>query len=379
MASTEIMPRQRCHNQIMKDAAARLGARARQVGPAPRAAAVRMAAPARLAAVLAGAAAAAGALAVAEGPGRATTYAGSSAAGAALTLSAGLILIAAALIVCLGPGPRRTGDLALLAGVAWFAPVWAAWQDGPPLVPSLAIVAGGFTFPLVVHLVLAYPSGQVGSTPARVLVAAVYAEAVLATAILALFRDPYLDPGCLANCNVNVFLVHAVPSLARARPDRRPLVRGSGRGRAHRVLCGAAGGGLRAGPEQARSGDGPCGPARRRGGGAGGRAAVDDGRGSLQPRPVRDLRRRQRRGYRPGCWPDLRGHACPGGAPGYRPDRGRPERGALPGTLQSALAQALHDPELRIAYWLPGAQRYGDAPGGQCRNPWPGPGGTVTA
>lgn len=165
VASTEIMPRQRCHNQTMKDAAPRLATRARQAGPAPRAAAVRMAAPARLAAGLAGAAVAAGALAVAEGPGRATTYAGSSAAGAALALSAGLMLIAACLIVGLGPGPRGTGDLALLAGLAWFAPVWAAWQDGPPLVPSLAMVAGGFAFPLVVHLVLAYPSGRVGSAP----------------------------------------------------------------------------------------------------------------------------------------------------------------------------------------------------------------------
>jgi hypothetical protein len=177
----------------MKDAAPRLATRARQARPAPRTAAVRMAAPARVAAGLAGVAVAAGALAVAGGPGRATTYAGSSAAGAALTLSAGLILIAAGLIVCLGPGPRRTGDLALLAGLAWFAPVWAAWQDGPPVVPSLAMVAGGFTFPLVVHLVLAYPSGRAGSAPARVLVAAAYAEAVLAAAILALFRDPYLD------------------------------------------------------------------------------------------------------------------------------------------------------------------------------------------
>src|SRR5262245_4895770 len=144
------MPRQRCHNQIMKDAAPRLGARIPQAGPAPRAAAVRMAVPARLAAGLGGAAAAAGALAVAEGPGRATTYAGGSAAGAVLTLSAGLMLITAGLIVGLGPGPRWTGDLALLAGLAWFAPVGAAWPARPAPVPRLADRAGGVTFPLLV-------------------------------------------------------------------------------------------------------------------------------------------------------------------------------------------------------------------------------------
>jgi hypothetical protein len=49
-----------------------------------------------------------------------------------------------------------------------------------------------------------------------VLAAVVYAEALLAAAVLALFRDPYLDPGCLANCTVNVFLIRSLPPLARA-------------------------------------------------------------------------------------------------------------------------------------------------------------------
>src|SRR5206468_79590 len=74
VASTEIMPRQRCHNQIVKRAAPRPAMAAPPVSPAPRAAAAHMAAPARSAAGLAGLAVAAGALAVAEGPGRATTY-----------------------------------------------------------------------------------------------------------------------------------------------------------------------------------------------------------------------------------------------------------------------------------------------------------------
>src|SRR5262249_50225097 len=49
-----------------------------------------------------------------------------------------------------------------------------------------------------------------------------------------------------------------------------------------------------------------------------------------------------------------------------------------PGTLQSALAEALHDPELRIAYWLPGAQRYADATGRAVPEPMARPGRTVT-
>ena len=188
VASTEML-RRRCHNRVMERLRPRLAVPARPALAVPS----RLAAPARLAAGLAGLAAAAGALAVAEGPGRSTTYAGRSAAGAVLTLSAGLALIAAGLVICLGPRPRRTGDLALLAGFTWFAPAWAAWQNGPPLIPSVAIVLGGFTFPLTLHLVLAYPGSRPSSAPARALIAATYAEALLAAAVLALFRDPYLE------------------------------------------------------------------------------------------------------------------------------------------------------------------------------------------
>src|SRR6202012_5005719 len=35
-----------------------------------------------------------------------------------------------------------------------------------------------------------------------------------------------------------------------------------------------------------------------------------------------------------------------------------------PGSLESALARALGDPELRVAYWVPDVQRYVDAQGG---------------
>src|SRR6516162_1668169 len=154
----------------------------RQAAPVRLAVPGRLAGSARVAAGLAGLAVAVGAMAVAAGPGRYTTYAGSSATGAVLTVCAGLGLIAAGLVICLARRPGRTGDLALLAGLCWFAPVWVAWQDGPPLVPSIAMVAAGFTFPLIVHLVLTYPTGRAGSKPARVLAAVVYTEALLTAA-----------------------------------------------------------------------------------------------------------------------------------------------------------------------------------------------------
>src|SRR5262249_34334633 len=145
----------------------------------------RLAAAVRLLIGLLGLGAAAGALAIAARPGQFVTYAGSS-GGAALTLFAGLGLIAAGLVMSLGRSPGRTADLGLLAGLVWFAPVWVGWQEGPPLVRSGAMVLAGFTFPLVFHLVLAYPSGRMGSVSGRALVGIVYLETLLAAFFLPL-------------------------------------------------------------------------------------------------------------------------------------------------------------------------------------------------
>jgi signal transduction histidine kinase len=338
----------------------------------------RLAAPARLAAGLAGLAAAAGALAIAEGPGRSTTYAGSSVPGAALSLSAGLALIAAGLVICLGPRPRRNGDLALLAGFTWFAPVWAAWQNGPPLIPSLATVVGGFTFPLILHLALSYPAGRASSAPARALIAAVYVEALLAAAVLALFRDPYLDPGCLANCNVNILLVHSLPSLAHAV------------GIAGRWFTAATAAGLIA-ICAARLAAG-SGPARRRlipvavpaitfAGAVAARAIA------LQRTTVEDP-------FHTALFAIfavgsaaivLLAAGLISGVARIRAERRAIARIAVnldeapsPGSLQSALAEALHDRDLRIAYWLPGTQRYVDASGHAVPEPAATPDRAVT-
>jgi signal transduction histidine kinase len=176
----------------------------------------RLVAVVRVVAGLLGVGAAFGAWAIAEGPGRFTTFAGSSVVGIALTLCAGLGLGAAGLALFLRRGAGRMGDLALLAGIAWFAPVWVGWQEGPPILRTIAMVLAGLTFPLVLNLVLAYPEGRIRSPLPRALVVAVYLETLLATLLFALFRDPYFDPGCWANCTVNSFLVHSVPSLAQA-------------------------------------------------------------------------------------------------------------------------------------------------------------------
>jgi hypothetical protein len=91
---------------------------------------------ARLAAVLVALALALGALAVAQGPGRFTTYAGRSGLAASLTVVAGLALVAAGLVTAFGRRAGQTGDLALLAGLLWFAPIFVGWEEGPSPVEA---------------------------------------------------------------------------------------------------------------------------------------------------------------------------------------------------------------------------------------------------
>src|SRR5262249_14856397 len=56
----------------------------------------------------------------------------------------------------------------------------------------------------------------------------------------------------------------------------------------------------------------------------------------------------------------------------------RLDQAPAPGSLQSALAAALHDPGLQIAYWLPGRHRYVDASGQVVPEPSATPGCAVT-
>ena len=181
-----------------------------------------LSAPADLARLTAGAVAlayGAAALAVARGPGDLTTYAGRSWSAAVAFAVAGFALVAAGVATALARRTGRSGDIALLAGYAWFAPLWAGWRGGPPLVVSIGTIAAGFAFPLLVHLVAAQPGGTLRAGAARALVLAVYLEAVAVALGDALFRDPFFDPDCWENCTDNVFLAHSLPGFARGLND----------------------------------------------------------------------------------------------------------------------------------------------------------------
>jgi signal transduction histidine kinase len=320
-----------------------------------------------------------GALAVAQGPGRFTTYAGRSGLAATLTVVAGLALVVAGLVTALGRQAGRIGDLAVLAGLVWFAPVWVGWDRGWPLVRSLSMLAAGFIFPLLLHLVLAYPSGRLHGTAARTLVLAVYLEAAVVALGRALFREPFFDPNCWANCTDNLFLLRSLPGLARAIEvaDRWFTVAAAA---ALVVLC----------TWQLLRDSGPARrallpvalPAILLA------AAVIAHAIALQQRPLEDPSDPTFRTiFMIGCaavillaaglvWATVRTRAQRRAVAQIATSLGQ---APPPGSLQAALAQAIGDPELQIAYWLPDSRRHVDPSGRPVAEPVAGPGRAVTA
>jgi signal transduction histidine kinase len=339
---------------------------------------VRLANLARLAAGVAALAHGLGALAVARGPGEFTTYAGRSNLAAAFAVAAGLALVAAGLVRSFARGAGRIGDLALFAGAVWFAPFWAGWRDGPPLALSLGTLATGFAFPLLFHLVLAYPTGRLRSSGERALVVAVYLEAALAALGRALFRDPFFDPRCWDNCTANVFLVRSLPRVARGIHDA-DLWFGAAAGAALATVCI-----WRIATASA--------PARRTlspvlAGGVALAAATIARSVALERRPLEDPSDPAFLAiFVAGCaavtvlalglpWADLRARVQRRSVARIVAELGEAPPG---GSLETALARALRDPELRIAYWLPDSRRYVDARGRPVEEPFSPPGRAVT-
>ena len=193
-----------------------------------------------------------------------------------------------------------------------------------------------------------------------------------------LFRDPYLDPSCLANCNVNIFLVRSLPSLARAAGIADGWFTAAA-AFAFIAICTAR---LVAGSRPARRRLLPVAvPAIMFAAAAAARAVA------LQRTTVEDPFNAAL--FTIFAVADIAIVVLAAGLISGVV-RGRAEHRAIariaanldeapaPGSLPTALAEALHDPELRIAYWLPGARRYVDASGHEVPEPAAKPGGTVT-
>lgn len=305
-------------------------------------------------------------------------YAATSTIGASVTGAAGFALIAAGLVVAVAGHAARLGDLAILAGISWFLPMWVGWQDGPPLARSIAMPLASLAFPLLVHLLVVFPAGVTRTAGQRFFVLTVYAETILVCAVMAAFRDPYLDPRCWANCTVNAFLVWPDPSLVRS-VDSADRVFVAAVALVVGVTCLAR---VAAGTRPARRQLIPV----------------------LMPGAVfafsvlaKIIRLRQTTIEDPFEKPlftifavQAVALALLSGGLAWMVVRPRLARRQLsriltsleesphPGSLENALGNALRDPRLRVYYWLPATQRYVDPTGQPSPEPASGSGLALT-
>jgi hypothetical protein len=121
-------------------------------------------------------------------------------------------VIAAGLALGFGRRPIAMSLLLYGAGFAWLLAEWDNPATRSAIVFSLGVALYAVCPAFVVHLALAYPSGRLGSQPARVVVVAGYVVTVgvLGTAS-ALVYSP-ADHGC-TECASNLFQLLDEPTL----------------------------------------------------------------------------------------------------------------------------------------------------------------------
>jgi signal transduction histidine kinase len=307
-----------------------------------------------------------------------TTYAGESSAAHAADLAAGLALLGAGVLAWTEARTRRLGLLAIAAGVVWFAPDWDGWEGGPALVRSLGALAMPLFIALLFHLVLASPLGRLRSRFTRGAVGGAYLVAGAVSVGRALFRDPFLDPYCWRNCIDNSFLVHPDLGLTRTLDAvwlRLALALGlllvaicgwrllTATAPTRRVLWPALVPGMLAGAAEAAY-------------------AL-----ALLRTPLEDPRST---GFSSIFLARSLSLALLGAGLAWGVLRARRTRVAVsrlatelgeappPGTLRATLAAGVGDPELEVAYWLPGSRRFVDGVGKPMDPPAPGHGRAVT-
>jgi signal transduction histidine kinase len=115
---------------------------------------------------------------------------------------------------------NRIGMLMATTGFAWL--VVAAGLSDLPLVFTLGQMFGTVFFAVVLHLLLAFPTGRVEGLAERRLVAGAY----LLTTVGAWVLWPFADPDQLdcSECPDNVLLIHSAPSFVKTLTTTLNLV-----------------------------------------------------------------------------------------------------------------------------------------------------------
>ena len=112
----------------------------------------------------------------------------------ALGIVAGAGMLVAGALTWLDRIAMARGGLAIVAGLAFVAPAWEAWEGAPVIVRSIAAFVWPFFLPAIAHIVLATPTGRLDRQLVRAGVAAGYLAATATAFAMALLRHPFLDP-----------------------------------------------------------------------------------------------------------------------------------------------------------------------------------------
>jgi signal transduction histidine kinase len=150
---------------------------------------------------------------VRDNPG--ASLAGGSPEGATALLGAGFALIGVGALEARRRPSSRTGLLLAAGGVAWLAVEFANPGSGVAVVFTAGLVAYALAPPLIAHGALTFPDGRLSSAPERVVVAVAYVDAlVLVGLVPALLSDPAAE-GC-SECPGDLVAIASDPGLAAA-------------------------------------------------------------------------------------------------------------------------------------------------------------------
>lgn len=150
------------------------------------------------------------AIVIAAGPARAYSLVGGRVSTPVLVILAGIALATAGASMMLLAPHRRIGGALLLAGCCWFLPLWVAWQSAPPAAITLAHALSPGLLALLVESMTDL-SRRSRRAPVRALLLLSWSNAVLLGGTRILLEDPYQDPGCWVSCAHNPFALAHTP------------------------------------------------------------------------------------------------------------------------------------------------------------------------
>jgi signal transduction histidine kinase len=142
-----------------------------------------------------------------------TTYGDARPWLATLELAAGFMLAVGGVALVSVRRGAVPGGLAIATAIAWFAPVWIGWDPGGP---ALIRAVGLFLAPLLpLPVLLLVVTLRAPRRAMRIGAVAGSAALVIVVTARTLVRDPLLDRYCWSNCRTDLLVLHADPILAR--------------------------------------------------------------------------------------------------------------------------------------------------------------------